>query len=105
MAALVRADVEAGCLLGRLPDVAVKGALSPEATAGGWEEELAVGAIEVDLSFEEPGEGCGDGDYAAGIGLAVVGLGALEDAALVGGAADLEGFAVEVFGAERQDLA
>ena len=73
--------------------------------AGGWEEEPAVGAAEVDLGFQEPGEGRGDRDYAAGVLLAVVGLGSLEDAALVGGATNLEGLAVEVFGAEREHLA
>lgn len=77
--------------MGWLPKVAVEGALAPEAAAWGWEEKLAVGAVEVDLGFEHPGEGCGDRDDAAGVGLAVVGLGALEDPALVGGAADLEG--------------
>ena len=83
VATLVGTDVEAGGFLGRLPDIAVEGALAPEAAAGGWEEELAVGAVEVDLGFEEPGEGGGDGDYAAGVLLAMVGLGALEDPALV----------------------
>lgn len=80
------------------PDVAVEGALSPEAASWGWEEELAVGAVEVDLGLEEPGEGRGDWDGAAGVLLSVVGLGALQDSARVGGAADLEGLAVEVFG-------
>ncbi len=55
--------------------------------------------------MSEPNEGCGDGDYAAGVLLAVVGLGALEDPALVGDAADLEGLAVEVFRAQGQNLA
>jgi hypothetical protein len=100
--ALVGANVEARGILGRLPNIAVEGALAPEAAAGGWEEELAVGAVEVDLGFEEPGEGGGDGDYAAGVLLAVVGLGALEDSALVSGAANLEGLSVEVFGSEIQ---
>lgn len=68
---------------------------------GGWEEELAVGAVEVDLGFEHPGEGRGNRDDAAGVGLAVVGLRSLEDLALVGGAANLEGLAVEVFPAKR----
>ena len=54
--------------------------------------------------MEEPGEGCGDGDGAAGVLLSVVGLGALEDPARVGGAADLEGLAVEVCAAQGQDL-
>lgn len=63
---------------------------------------MAVGAVEVDLGFEHPGEGGGDGDDAAGVGLAVVGLRALEDLALVGGAADLEGFDVEVLVAQRR---
>lgn len=93
------ADIEAGGFLGRLPEVAVEGALAPEAASGRREEELAVGAVEVDLGFEHPGEGGGNGNDAAGIGLAVVGLGALENLTLVGGAADLEGFAVEVFAA------
>lgn len=62
--------------------------------------ELAVGAVEFDLGFEEPGEGCGDGDDAAGVLLAVVGLDALEDPTLMDGAANPEGLAVEVFGAE-----
>lgn len=95
VAALVGADVQAGGLLGGLPKVAVEGALAPEAAAGRWEEELAVGTVEVDLGFEHPGEGCRHRDDAAGVGLAVVGLGALEDPALVGGAADLERLAVE----------
>lgn len=85
--------------LGRLPEVAVEGALAPEAAAGRREEELAVGAVEVDLRFEHLGEGRWNRDDAAGIGLAVVGLGALE-----GGAADLERLAVEVFSAQGQDL-
>lgn len=92
-------------MLGRLPDVTVEGALAPEAASGGWEEELAVGAVEVDLGFEHPSEGRGNGDDVAGVGLAVVGLGALEDLALVGGPSDLEGLAVEVFGAQRENLA
>jgi hypothetical protein len=104
MATLVGTYIQPGSLLGWLPDVTVEGALAPEAAAGGWEEELAVGAVEVDLSFEEPGEGGGDRDYAAGVLLAVVGLGALEDAALVGGAANLEGLGVKVFGPKGQDL-
>lgn len=97
MTTLVRANVEAGGFLGRLPDIAVEGALAPEAAAGGREEELAAGAVEVDLGFEHPGEGCWNRHDAAGVGLAVVGLRALEDLALVGGAANLERFAVEVF--------
>ena len=87
VAALVGADVQAGGLLGRLPDVAVEVALAPHAAGGGREEEIAVGVVEVDLGFEHPGQGRGDGDRAAGVLLAVVGLGALEDRALVGGAA------------------
>lgn len=104
VAALVRADVQAGSFLGGLPEVAVEGALAPEAAAWGREQQLAVGAVEVDLGFEHPGEGRGNGNYAAGVGLAVVGLGALEDSSLVGGAADLEGLAVEVFAAEWENL-
>jgi hypothetical protein len=38
-------------------------------------------AVEVHLGFEEPGEGRRDGDNSAGVLLAVVGLGALEDSA------------------------
>jgi len=87
--ALMGADVYARGFLSGLPDIAIEGALAPEAASGGWKEQLAVGAVEVDLDFEEPGERCGDGDYAAGVLLAVVGLGALEDAALVSGATDL----------------
>src|SRR3954454_24591332 len=100
----MRADVQAGGFLGRLPEVAVEGPLAPEAAAGRWEEELAVGAIEVGLGFEHPGERWRDRDDAAGVGLAVIGLRALEDLALVGGAADLERLAVEVFAAEGQHL-
>jgi len=102
MAALMGTDVQAGGFLGWLPEVAVEGALAPEATARGWEEELAVGAVEVDLGFEHPGGRCRHRDEAAGVGLAVVGLRALEDLALVGGAADLERVAVEVFAAQGQ---
>ena len=90
--------------MGRFPEIAVEGALAPEAAAGGWEEELTVGAVEVDLRFEHPGEGCWDRDYAAGVGFAVVGLRSLENPTLVGGAADLERLAVEVFGSEGQHL-
>jgi hypothetical protein len=43
-------------------------------------------------------------DDAAGVLLAVVGLGALGDHSLMGGAADLEGLAVEVFVAEGQHV-
>lgn len=68
------------------------------------EEQLAVGAVEVDLGFEHPGEGRWDGDDAAGVGLAVVGLRPLEDLALVGGTADLERLAVEVLAAQGQHL-
>ena len=46
----------------------------------------------------------GDRDHAAGVGLAVVGLRSLKDLALVGGAADLERLAVEVFAAQGQHL-
>ena len=60
--------------MGRFPEVAVEGALAPEASSGRREEELAIGAVEVDLGFEHPGEGCWDRDDAAGVGLAVVGL-------------------------------
>src|SRR6201999_2028369 len=80
-------------------------ALAPHVAGRSPEKEIEVGAVEVDLGFEEPGEGGGDGEDAAGVLLAVVGLGALEDPARVGGAADLEGLAVEVFGAEGEDLA
>ena len=73
--------------MGRLPEVAVEGALAPEAAARRWEEELTVRTVEVDLGFEHPGEGCRDRHHAAGVGLAV------------GGAADLEDLAVEVFAA------
>jgi hypothetical protein len=76
--------------LGWLPEVAVEGALAPETASVHREEVLAVGAVEVDLGFEHPGERRGNGDDAAGVGLAVVGLRALEDPSLVGGAANLE---------------
>ena len=98
MSALVGADVQAGSFLGRLPDVAVEVPLAPHAPARRREDQLSVGAVDVDLDFEHPGQGGRDGDDAAGGLLAVVGLGALEDLALVGGAADLEGLAVEVLG-------
>jgi len=55
------------------------------------EEQLAVLVVDLDLGFEHPDEGRGDGDNAAGAGLAVVGLRPLEDLALVGGVANLEG--------------
>ena len=90
--------------MGWLPEVSVEGSLAPEAAAGRWEKELAVRAVEVDLGFEHPCESGGDRDHAAGVGLAVVGLRALEDLALVGGAADLERLAVEVFSAQGQHL-
>jgi hypothetical protein len=61
MSALVRPNVLTSRLLGRLPDVTVEGALAPEATSGGWEEEVAVGAVEVDLGFEYPSERGGYG--------------------------------------------
>jgi len=44
---------------------------------GAWHRLLLAGTIEVDLGFEHPGEGRGDRDRAAGVLLAVVGLGAL----------------------------
>jgi hypothetical protein len=53
----------------------------------GREEQLAVGAVEVDLGFEHPGEGRWHRDEAGGVGLAVVGLRSFEDLALVGGTA------------------
>jgi hypothetical protein len=59
-------------------------------------------AVEVDLGFEHPGERCWDGGDAAAVGVTVVGFRPLEDLALVGGAADLEGLAVEVFAAQGQ---
>ena len=104
MTALLGANVQARGLLGWLPKVTVEGALAPEAATGRREEEMAVGAVEVDLGFEHPGEGGGDGDEAAGVGLTVVGLRSLEDLALVSGAADLERLAFEVLAAQGQDL-
>jgi hypothetical protein len=89
--------------LGWLPEVALEGALAPEAASGRREKELAVWAVEVDLSFQHPSERCRHRDDSAGVGLAVVGLRPLEDLALAGGAADLDGLAVEVFAAEGQD--
>lgn len=77
---------------------------APHATGRGPEEQLAFVA-DLELGFQHPGEGCGNGDDAAGVGLAVVGLRALEDLALVGGAADLESLAVEVFAVEGQPQA
>lgn len=97
VAALVGADVEAGGFLGRLPEVAVEGALAPEATAWRREEQLAVGAIEADLGFKHPSESCRHRDDPPSVGLTVIGLRALEDLALVGGTTDLERLAVEVF--------
>lgn len=41
--------------MGGLPEVSIEGALAPEAAAGRWEEELALGTVEVDLGFEHPG--------------------------------------------------
>jgi hypothetical protein len=52
------------------------------------------------MGFEHPGKSRRDGDDPAGILLAVVGLGALENCPLVGSPPDLEGLSVEVFGAE-----
>jgi len=66
---------------------------------GALEQELAVGAVEVDLSFEHPGEGLREGEDAAGVGLAVVGLRPLENLAVVRGAANLKRLAVEVLAA------
>src|SRR5215203_474865 len=97
VATLMGTDIKAGDFLSRLPEVAVEGALTPETTPRSWEEQLAVGAVEVDLGFEHPGERRWNRDHAAGVGLAVVSLRALEDLALMGGAADLKGLAVEVF--------
>jgi hypothetical protein len=65
------------------------------------EEQLAVLAIDLDLGFEHPGQGRRHGDDATRVGLAVVGLRAVEDLALVGGAADLKRLAVEVFSLQR----
>ncbi len=90
--------------MGWAPEVAVEVALAPHAAGWGREEQLAVVA-DLELGFEHPGEGRGHRDDAAGVGLAVVGLGALEDLPLMGGTADLERLAVEVFAAEREDLA
>src|SRR5690349_20652020 len=101
MTALLGANVQARGLLGWLPKVTVEGALAPEAATGRREEEMAVGAVEVDLGFEQPGEGCRHRDDAAGVGLTVVGLRPLEDLALVGSAANLERLAVGVFAAQR----
>ena len=57
----VRADrlrlAPTGGLLGRLPDIAIEGALAPEAASRGRDEEIAVGAVDVDLGFEHPGQG------------------------------------------------
>jgi hypothetical protein len=73
-----------------VPEVAVEVALPPH--AAGWRrEEQLVLAADLELGFQHPGEGRRHRDDAAGVGLAVIGLGALEDLALVGGAADLEG--------------
>lgn len=63
------------------------------------------GPGEVDLDFEHPGERRGNGDDAAGIGLVVVGLRSVKDPSLMGSSANLERLAVEVFAAQRQDLA
>jgi hypothetical protein len=92
------ADVETGGFLGRFPDIAVESALAPEAASRSRKQKPAIGTVEVDLGFKHPSEGRRDGDDAAGVLLAVVGLSALEDPALMGGAADLEGLAVEVSG-------
>ena len=105
VAALVRANIQAAGLPSRLPNVAIEVALAPHAAGRGCKEKIGVGVVELNLSLEEPGEGRGDGDGAASVDLAVVGLGALEYGSLVGGTADLEGLAVEVIGAEGQDLA
>jgi hypothetical protein len=72
---------------------------------GGREEQLALVAVELDLRFQHPSEGRGDRDDTARVRLAVVGLRALEDHSLMGGAANLERLTVEVFPAQRQHLA
>lgn len=51
VAALVGADVETGGFLGWLPDVAVEGALALEATSRRREDQLGLGAVEVDLGL------------------------------------------------------
>lgn len=50
----------------------------------------------MDLSFDQPREGRRDGNNAAGVLLAVIGLGSLEDCSLMSGAPDLEHLPVEV---------
>jgi hypothetical protein len=89
--------------LGWAPEVAIEVALSPHAASWGLEEELAFVA-DLELRFQHPREGRGHRDDAAGVLFSVVGLRPLEDLALVGGAANLEGLAVEVFPAQRQNL-
>ena len=57
-------------LLGLASRVAVKVALALEAATRRREEELAVGAVEVDLGFEHPRRGRGHRDDAARVWLA-----------------------------------
>src|SRR5947208_2218163 len=94
--ALVGADVETGCLLSWLPDIAIEVPLPPHPAVRRREDQLAVGTVQVDLRFQHPGQGRWDRHRPTGALLAVVGLGALEDDSLVRRAADLKGLAVEV---------
>lgn len=96
---LVAPNVWAGGFLGWEPGVSVEVALSPEAASWGREEQLPVVAIEPDLGFQHPGEGCRLWDDAAGVGLAVVGLGALEECDL--DVTQTAGNAPESLGARR----
>jgi len=75
--------------LGWFPDVAIEVALSPHAASRGYEQQVAVGAVQANLGFEHPGEGRRDRDGPPRVVLAVVGLGALQDRALMGRAANL----------------
>lgn len=95
----------AGGFLRRRPDISIKVPLAPDPPARGRENQVAVRPVHVDLHFEHPGQGGRHRHHPASALLIVVGLGPLEDRALVGGAAHLEGLTVEVLGTQPQHLA
>src|SRR5882757_102682 len=96
MAALMRTDVEAGGFPGRHPNVSVEVPLAPHAASGRREQQLAVRAVQIDLGFQHPAERRRDRDDTACSLLAVIGLRALEDRPLVGGAPNLMPVSVKV---------
>lgn len=72
VAALVGADVKTGGSLGGTPEIAVEVPLPPHAAGGGREEQLALVGVELDLRFQHPSEGRGNGNDAARVGLALM---------------------------------